>query len=54
MQSGAVSADELKTLAMEIDYRTFLDPGPIERIPVLGPAWGVLSGDGIYRGRRPA
>ena len=50
VQSGRISADELKTLATEIDYRTFLDPGPLERIPVLGPVWGVLSGDGIYRG----
>ena len=35
---------------MRIDYREFLDQGPIERIPLLGPAWGVLTGDGIYRG----
>lgn len=50
VQRGRVNADELRTLAMEIDYRQFLDPGLIERIPVVGPAWGVLSGDGIYRG----
>ena len=50
VQSGHVDAEELKKLAMRIDYREFLDQGPIERIPLLGPAWGVLTGDGIYRG----
>ena len=35
---------------MGIDYRAFLDPGPVERLPVIGPAWGLLSGGGIYRG----
>jgi NTE family protein len=49
-QSGQVDAALLKNLAMDIDYRSFLDQGPIERIPLVGPAWGVLSGDGIYRG----
>lgn len=49
-QSGQLSAAELRELAMSIDYRAFLDPGPVQRVPVLGPAWGVLSGDGIYRG----
>ncbi|AFM17879.1 putative esterase of the alpha-beta hydrolase superfamily [Mycolicibacterium chubuense NBB4] len=47
---GDLSSALLEDLAMSIDYSGFLDPGPVERIPVLGPAWGVLSGDGIYRG----
>lgn len=50
VQSGRQSAAQLEELAMNIDYRAFLDPGPIERVPVVGPAWGVLSGGGIYRG----
>lgn len=50
VQGGPVDATELEKLAMDIDYRKFLDQGPLERIPLLGPAWGVLSGDGIYRG----
>ena len=45
-----VDAEELSALAMAIDYREFLDPGLIERIPVVGPAWGVVTGDGVYRG----
>ncbi|MGE0217619.1 patatin-like phospholipase family protein [Mycolicibacterium sp.] len=48
--SGTLSGRQLETLAMGIDYPELLDPGPIERVPVLGPAWGVLSGGGIYRG----
>jgi NTE family protein len=49
-QSGELSAAQLEELALSIDYRAFLDPGPVERVPVVGPAWGVLSGGGIYRG----
>lgn len=49
-QSGRVNAEELRRLAIEIDYRRFLDPGPIERIPIFGPAWGIATGDGVYRG----
>ncbi|MGE2737006.1 patatin-like phospholipase family protein [Mycolicibacterium vaccae] len=49
-QSGRLSTPELTDLAMRLDYRKFLDPGPVERLPLVGPAWGVLSGNGIYRG----
>jgi NTE family protein len=50
LQRGKVDAALLHKLAMDIDYPAFLDQGPIEKVPLLGPAWGVLSGDGIYRG----
>lgn len=49
-QRGDLSAALLEELAMSIDYPALLDPGPLERVPVVGPAWGVLSGGGIYRG----
>lgn len=49
-QADALSAAQLRTLATEIDYRTFLDPGLVERIPLLGPLWGIASGDGVYQG----
>lgn len=49
-QHGDLTSGQLEDLALSIDYHAFLDPGPIERVPVLGPAWGVLSGGGIYRG----
>ncbi len=49
-QHGPVDGVQFSELAMAIDYREFLDQGPIERIPLAGPAWGVLTGSGIYRG----
>jgi NTE family protein len=49
-QRGDLSAALLEELAMSIDYPALLDPGPLERVPVVGPAWGVLTGGGIYRG----
>jgi NTE family protein len=33
-----------------VPYRKFLDPTPITRIPLLGPAWGALAEEGIYKG----
>jgi NTE family protein len=50
LQSGPVSGAKLKELAFDIDYRKFLDPGLVERVPLVGPAWGILSGSGVYRG----
>ena len=35
---------------MTLPYRKFLDPTRITGIPLLGPAWGVLSETGIYKG----
>ncbi|MBX7433241.1 patatin-like phospholipase family protein [Mycobacterium sp. Y57] len=49
-QRGELSAAALQELAMDIDYREFLDPGLVERVPVVGHAFGVLTGGGIYRG----
>lgn len=42
--------EQVRELAMGIDYRRFLDPGPVERVPLLGPAWAILQGNGVYRG----
>ena len=41
---------KVKDLALGMDYRKFLDPGPIESVPLLGPPWAILQGSGIYRG----
>jgi NTE family protein len=49
-QSGSMSGDEVKELALQLDYRKFLDPGPVERIPFVGPSLALLRGSGIYRG----
>jgi NTE family protein len=42
--------EEVKELALQLDYHKFTDPGPVERLPVLGPSLAVLRGTGIYKG----
>jgi NTE family protein len=42
--------EEVKELALQLDYHKFTDPGPLERLPVLGPSWAVLRGTGVYKG----
>lgn len=51
----AAGADELtpeqvEQLTMSLPYKKFLDPTRITGLPLLGPAWGVLSETGIYKG----
>lgn len=45
-----MTGDEVKEIALGIDYRKFLDPGNIERVPLVGPAVAIVRGNGIYRG----
>ncbi|MCV7402142.1 patatin-like phospholipase family protein [Mycobacterium fragae] len=45
-----LTPEQVRELAMTVPYRKFLDPTPITGIPLLGPAWGVLSEEGIYKG----
>lgn len=42
--------DDVKELALQLDYRRFTDAAPLERIPVLGPSLAVLRGTGVYKG----
>jgi NTE family protein len=51
----AAGADQLgpkdvEQLTMTLPYQKFLDPTRITSIPLLGPAWGVVSETGIYKG----
>lgn len=48
--TGALTGSQVKELALQLDYRKFLDPGPVERVPLLGPALALVRGSGIYRG----
>lgn len=41
---------EIRDLVLSLDYGKFLDPGPIERVPLLGPVWAILQGNGVYKG----
>jgi NTE family protein len=45
-----LGAEEVKELALQLDYHKFTDPGTLERLPVLGPSLAVLRGTGIYKG----
>ncbi|MEE6163752.1 MULTISPECIES: patatin-like phospholipase family protein [unclassified Mycolicibacterium] len=49
-QGDQLTSEQLRELALSVPYRKFRDSGPIERIPILGPAWGLLRETGIYRG----
>ena len=48
--TGTMTGAQVKELALGLDYRRFLDPGPVERVPLLGPSLALLRGSGIYRG----
>ncbi|BBZ29587.1 membrane protein [Mycolicibacterium madagascariense] len=49
-QSGTITGEQVEDLALQLNYRKFLDAGPGERIPVVGPSVALLRGTGIYRG----
>lgn len=48
--NNQLNAEEVKELALQLDYHKFTDPGPFERIPVLGPSLAILRGNGVYKG----
>lgn len=48
--TGDMTGADVKDLALGLDYSKFLDPGPVERVPLLGPALALVRGSGIYRG----
>jgi NTE family protein len=45
-----MTGDQVKEIALGINYRKFLDAGGIERVPIVGPAVAIVRGNGIYRG----
>ena len=49
-QGQKMTAAEVKELALSLNYKEFLDPGPVESIPFIGPSVALLRGTGIYRG----
>lgn len=48
--NAQLTSAEVKEIALDLNYRKFLDPGRVERVPAVGPAWAALRGSGIYRG----
>jgi NTE family protein len=49
-QSSQLTPEDVKELALQLDYGKFTDPGGLERVPLLGPSFAVLRGTGIYKG----
>lgn len=49
-QGQAMSPADFKELALSLKYEKFLDPGPVESVPLVGPSIALLRGTGIYRG----
>ncbi|WP_292981795.1 patatin-like phospholipase family protein [Mycobacterium sp.] len=45
-----LTPEQVEQLTMTLPYKKFLDATRITGIPLLGPAWGVLSETGIYKG----
>jgi NTE family protein len=45
-----LTPEQVEQLTMTLPYPKFLDPTPLTGIPLLGPAWGLLSETGIYKG----
>ena len=49
-QGQQMTPAEVKELALSLDYKDFLDAGPVESVPLIGPSVALLRGTGIYRG----
>jgi NTE family protein len=49
-RSKQITGEQVKELALELDYSKFLDAGGPESVPLVGPACAALRGTGIYRG----
>jgi NTE family protein len=45
-----MTGGQVRELALQLDYRKFLDPGPVERVPLVGPSLALIRGSGVYRG----
>ncbi|MDH6245191.1 patatin-like phospholipase family protein [Mycobacterium sp. OTB74] len=49
-RQGDLNSEQVREIALSVPYSKFRDSGPIESIPVLGAAWGLLRETGLYRG----
>jgi len=49
-KTGKLGPADIRDLAMGLDYAKFLDRGPRERLRLVGPAWAILEGKGVYKG----
>jgi NTE family protein len=49
-KNDQMSPQEVADLALSLDYRKFRDPGPVQRLPLVGASWAILQGSGLYQG----
>ncbi|MBO0863928.1 MAG: patatin-like phospholipase family protein, partial [Mycobacterium sp.] len=49
-QGNQLTPDQVRELAMNLPYPKFLDAEPLTHIPVVGGAWDLLNGSGLYKG----
>ncbi len=50
LAAAGYSAEQLRAILQELDYRKFTDLSWTDRVPVIGPAWSVLRDKGLYQG----
>jgi NTE family protein len=48
--AAGMSAERMRAVLREIDYRRFRDTSPRDRLPLVGPGLSILLEDGIYEG----
>lgn len=48
--AAGLTGERLKQVALSLDYRKFVDPTPLERIPLAGPGLALLQGTGLFKG----
>ncbi|MFJ9370483.1 patatin-like phospholipase family protein [Nocardia sp. NPDC101769] len=48
--AAGLTGQALKEVALSMDYRKFLDPTPLGRIPFAGPGLELLLGNGVFKG----
>lgn len=48
--AAGLTGQQLKDVALSLDYRKFLDGSSLERIPLAGPGLALLLGNGVYKG----
>lgn len=48
--AAGLTGERLKQVALSLDYRKFVDPTPLERIPLAGPGLALLQGTSLYKG----
>jgi len=49
--TAGYSASEMKQIMEELDYNSFKDTSPLDRVPIAGPLASLIFEKGIYEGK---